>query len=154
MLPPISDTAGTRVGMWTWLWSGHLCTAILLGTFWEAPEPQSHPSQWPAHGCLCCFYGHHSALVPPLCLGAHRPAPSPMCTCWGWDQPPVPLLPQVTYQLKILTTALFSVLCAEPQPLSLQWGFPAASSLASPLSRHSKLAAGALRPLDQNPGGA
>lgn len=96
------------------------------------------------------IYSACASTVP----GGPQWAPSPMCTCWGWDQPSVPSAcrSQVTYQLKILTTALFSVLMLNRSLSRLQWASLLLLFTGVAIVQAQQAGGGGPRPLDQNPG--
>ncbi|XP_038955312.1 UDP-galactose translocator isoform X1 [Rattus norvegicus] len=93
--------------------------------------------------------------LPAATFQAHSGCcPKPLALSGSWDQPSVPSTCnlQVTYQLKILTTALFSVLMLNRSLSRLQWASLLLLFTGVAIVQAQQAGGSGPRPLDQNPG--
>lgn len=139
--------------MWAWAWPGTSCTVNLPCTFWEEPQSNLATSvngqQLEMFAIFIVIYP-----VPALCLGAHSGCCPPCVHVGGQRQLSVSSTchSQVTYQLKILTTALFSVLMLNRSLSRLQWASLLLLFTGVAIVQAQQAGGGGPRPLDQNPG--
>lgn len=122
------------VGMSTWVWPGTSTAVDFLG------------------GMSCCMPVSGQWLDIFIVVW---PTPSLHCArVGGWEHPLVPSTyrSQVTYQLKILTTALFSVLMLNRSLSRLQWASLLLLFTGVAIVQAQQAGGGGPRPLDQNPG--
>ena len=128
MLHPFSHSWDTGLGCGLGCGLGHPCTAILLCTFWEAPQSYVVASQSVASGWISLLFLRSSTLPCASTVpGGPQWVPSPMCTLGSGSALSafcMPLTGDVPAEDPDHSTVLRAH--AEPQPLPAAVGLPAA----------------------------